>query len=110
MDFFESKFHTYFLAFRPGYGCKSTLFRILQDWKQALDYNEFVAVILMDLSKTFDCLPHDLLLLKLKYYGLSENALKLMKSYLTNRKQCVKLGGIKSNLKPSSKVYLRDPS
>ena len=37
----------------------------------------------MDLSKAFDCLPHDLLLLKLKYYGLglSENALKLMKSY-----------------------------
>ena len=49
------------------------------------------------LSKTFDCLSHDLLLLKLKYYGLSENALKLMKSYLTNRKQCVKLGSIESD-------------
>ena len=51
----------------------------------------------MDLSKAFDCLLHDLLLLKLKYYGLSENALKLMKSYSTNRKQCVKLGSIKSD-------------
>ena len=40
---------------------------------------------------------HDLLLLRLKYYGLSENALKLTKSYLTNRKQCVKLGSIKSD-------------
>ena len=53
--------------------------------------------LLMDLSKALDCLPHDLLLLKLKYYGLSENALKLMKSYFTNRKQCVKIGSIKND-------------
>ena len=79
------------------HGCQSTLLRIIEDWKQALDDNRYVAAILMDLSKAFDCLPHDLLLLKLKYYGLSENALKLMKSYLTNRKQCVKLGSIKSD-------------
>ena len=50
----------------------------------------------MDLSKAFDGLPHNLLLLILKYYDLQENALKLMKSYLTNRKQCVELGSIKS--------------
>ena len=71
--------------------------RIIEDWKQALDDNKYVAAILMDLSKAFDYLPHDLLLLKLKYYGLSENALKLMKKYLTNRKQCVKLGSIKND-------------
>ena len=88
MNLFETKFHTYLSAFRPGYGCQSTLLRIMEDWKQALDDNKYVAAILMDLSKVFDCLPHDLLLLKLKYYGLSENALKLMKSYLTNRKLC----------------------
>ena len=71
--------------------------RIIEDWKQALDYEKYVAAILMDLSKAFDCLPHGLLLLKLKYYGLSENALKLMESYLSNRKQCVKLAGFKSD-------------
>ena len=96
MNFFKTKIHTYLSTFRPGYVCQSTLLRIIEDWKQALDDNKYVAAILIDLSKAFDCLPHDLLLLKLKYYGLSENALKLMKSYLTNRKQCVKLGSIKS--------------
>jgi hypothetical protein len=41
-----------------------------------LDDNKFIAAILMDLSKAFDCLPHNLLMLKLEAYGLSENSLK----------------------------------
>ena len=46
----------------------------------------------MDLSKAFDCLPHNLLMLKLEAYGLSENSLKLLKSYLENRRQRIKIG------------------
>ena len=99
-SFFSQHLNTYLSAFRPGYGCQSTLLRIIEDWKQALDENKYVAAILMDLSKAFDCLPHDLLLLKLKAYGMSENAIKLLKSYLTNRKQCVKLGTFISDFQP----------
>ena len=47
----------------------------------------------MDLSKAFDCLPHDLLLCKLKSYGFSDNACNLIGSYLTDREQRVKYGG-----------------
>ena len=66
--------------------------RIIEDWKKALDDNKFIAAILMDLSKAFDCLPHNLLMLKLEAYGLSENSLKLLKSYLENRRQRIKIG------------------
>jgi hypothetical protein len=45
----------------------------------------------LDLSKAFDCLPHKLLINKLDAYGVSESALKLIKNYLSNRKQCVKI-------------------
>jgi hypothetical protein len=50
----------------------------------------------MDLSKAFDCLPHNLLMLKLKAYGLSENSLKPLNSYLENRRQRIKIGNFKS--------------
>ena len=46
----------------------------------------------MDLSKAFDCMPHGLLLAKLEAYGLSENSIKIMRSYLSRRKQRVKIG------------------
>ena len=46
----------------------------------------------MDLSKAFDCLPHDILLCKLSAYGLADGAVQLMKSYLSNRKQRIKIG------------------
>ena len=73
-------------------GCQSTLLRLTEDWRNALDNHGFVAAILMDLSKAFDCMPHGLLLWKLRAYGLSGKACALVSSYLSDRKQRVKLG------------------
>ena len=92
MEHFNTIFHNYLAAFRPGYGCQTTLLRLVEDWRLALDKGEYVAAILMDLSKAFDCLPHDLLVLKMGSYGLSENACSLLHNYLSNRKQTVKIG------------------
>ena len=46
----------------------------------------------MDLSKAYDCLPHDLLIAKLAAYGFDNTALALITDYLTNRLQRVKIG------------------
>ena len=47
----------------------------------------------MDISKAYDCLDHDLLLAKLDAYGFSGNALILICSYLSDRRQRVNENG-----------------
>ena len=49
-------------------------------------------MILMDLSKAFDCMPHDLLVAKLKAYGFGLQGLRLIGNLLSDRKQRVKVG------------------
>ena len=46
----------------------------------------------MDLSKAYDCLPHDLLIAKLGAYGLDRSSLRLLLDYLNYRKQRTKVG------------------
>ena len=46
----------------------------------------------MDLSKAFDCLPHDLLIEKLRAYGLAPDAVSLHSSYLIDRVLQMRLG------------------
>ena len=96
-DFFEYIFNPYLCAFRRGHGCQTTLLRLLEDWRNALDKNQYVATVLMDLSKAFDCLPHDILLDKLSAYGMSTDSVSLLESYLSNRKQQIKINSILSS-------------
>ena len=49
-NFMDSHFNPFLAAFRKGLGCQSTLLRLLEDWRKALDSRECVAAILMDLS------------------------------------------------------------
>ena len=67
------------------------LLRVIETWSKCLDENKIVGPILIDISKAFDCLPHDLLVAKLEAYGLDTKALKHMLSYVGGSKQCVKI-------------------
>ena len=51
----------------------------------------------MDLSKTYDCLPHDFIIAKLGASGLDTNSLRFIFDYLSCRKQRTKMGSTYSN-------------
>ena len=58
------------------------------------------AALLTDLSKVFNCLPHDLIIVKLHAYGFDKASLRLMHSYLTDRYQRVKINNFYSFWSP----------
>ena len=58
---------------------------MIEKWKTAIDNGGVFAALLTDLSKAFDCIPHDLIIAKLAAYGFDTNALKLIHNYLSNR-------------------------
>ena len=80
-------------GFRNNHSCESTLTAIIDDWISAIDRNEIVGTVLLDLSKAFDLVDHKILLSKLKCYQFSEGSLTWFKSYLYQRQQQVSIAG-----------------
>ena len=78
-------------AYRALYSSNNVLLNFVEFLRKSLDENKHVGCILMDLSKAFDSLNHDLLLAKLEAYGVSQSACIYLKSYLSHRKQRVKI-------------------
>ena len=83
-------------AYRKNCNKQYVLLRLLEEWRENLDNNKAVGGVLMDLSKAFYCVSHDLLLPKLAAYDNNDNLILYIHSYLLNRKQCVCIDNILS--------------
>ena len=67
--FVETKLSPYLCGYRKGYSTQHALLSMLEKWKESLDKGGYGGGILMDLSKAFDILDHELLIAKLHAYG-----------------------------------------
>ena len=97
--FMDKRLSPYLCGYRKGFSTQHALVSLLERWKQTLDKHGYAAAMLMDLSKAFDTLNHELLLAKLHAYGFSKSAIKLVHSYLNNRWQRTKINNSFSSWK-----------
>ena len=95
--FFDFLLSKYQCGFRRGYNAQHCLITLIEKWKKSVDNGGAFCALLTDLSKTFDYLPHELLIDKLDAYGFDKSSLKLIHSYFSNRKQRVKINDIYSS-------------
>lgn len=84
-------------GFRRNHSSHTALLRLIESWLRDIDNGKMIGAVFLDLRKAFDLVDHQILLHKLKLYHFSEKSIQLFKSYLSNRRQLVKVGNLKSN-------------
>ena len=90
--FIEPNLSINMTAYRKNHSCETTLLKLVEAWKRAIDRKNIVGVLSTDMSKAFDSLHPPLLINKLKAYGFSDCATDLLRSYFSERKNRVRLG------------------
>ena len=90
-NYTENILYPYLCGCSKGYSIQHALMCLTEKWKKILDKKGFCGAVLMDLSKIFDTINHELLIGKLNAYGFEKSALKLLLNYLSNRWQRTKI-------------------
>ena len=96
--YFDKFFVKHQCGFRKGYNAQNCLLVMIQKMKEARDKNKICAAVLIDLSKAFDCLKDDLLIVKLHAFAFDYKCLRVMYAYLNNRVQVTKVGSYYSEV------------
>ena len=91
-DYVENIFNVILCGFRKAHSTQHAWFKLLQSWQKELDEKCMVAIVWMDLSKPYDCIPHDLLIAKFSAYDIYSVGLLLISDYLSCRNQRTKIG------------------
>lgn len=87
------------MGFRKHCSTTTVLSNVTDDIIRAWDRKMLTILVLLDFSKAFDTINHDLLCSKLKYYGFNDLAVELVTSYLKERKRRVVVDGETSETK-----------
>ena len=85
-------------GFREGFNTEFAILDLYEKFLHNLDQGRITCAVFLDLAKAFDSVSHDILLRKLKKYGIRYNAYQLFKSYLEKRSQFVTIENISSSL------------
>ena len=83
-------------GFRPNRSTELATLELMDRNIYKMNDNHCPVNIYLDFSKAFDSLIYDILLSKLEHYGIQQNALQLLSSYLKDRSQYVQLDNVKS--------------
>ena len=97
VSYFDKYLSPFISAYRKSYSTQQVLIRLLEEWRERPDENFIVGALLINLSKVFYCIPHDVIIAKLAAYGNETETLRLIYSYLKSRKQCVKINNTYSD-------------
>ena len=81
-------------GFRKSHSTATALLDWTNEWYVNLDRKLFNLIVFIDLKKAFDTVDHNILLAKLRLYGIKGQALSFLKSYFTNRSQKCKINGV----------------
>ena len=87
-------------GFRPFHSTLTALLEAASDWSMNIDNGLINGVVFIDLKKAFDTIDHQIILQKLKNYGIDENSLTWFHSYLTDRTQKCRVNGQLSDSVP----------
>ena len=87
-------------GFRPKYSTEYAALELVDRIITHMDKKEVPINMFLDLSKAFDTIDNTIVLAKLRYYGIHDTALLLLKSYLNNRKKYVEFEDTKSEILP----------
>ena len=84
-------------AYRMFHSTESALLRVQNDILSSLHDRKMVVLAMLDLSAAFDTIDHDILFTRLQSrFGIYGSALNWIKSYLSDRVQCVSIGQFSS--------------
>ena len=92
-------------GFRASHSCEHAIGQVVNGIVKGMENKLNSACVLLDLSKAFDTIEHDIMLKKLEIYGIHGNALTWLKSYLTGRKLRVKCRTVSSTSIQTSREY-----